>query len=358
MFMDCGLHTVELLVNSAGNFEEGKVAEYFNGFRCEDAGLFEWAECLISEPELQCEEYLFGVLSGISMALEHDQNIFEVYSMMQCDEHTYGLPYTKLVEVILFEEDYHSCISVSLVFTCSHCAQSSITRSAPRAGGSRGDTRQKQDHMIGVWKFLLQAVKGDHPIDVRLTRKLFRLALDTGYVCAESLQQLCHRLSQGTKTDDQYPLAEEAHTADILQPSPNPVVLSITRRPKVPGEIEHHRKEALAHDAAVEPAVKCPYPARRVSCHPVTSGCRGKEELELRGSFVPLGLEDPHQGTIGIGEFVQEVAVACRNAHEYFRESLANLLDMSWLQGKGIHVIVQMDQEIADFHGKLFSFRG
>ena len=138
MFMDCGLHAVELLVNSTGNFEEGKVAEYFNGFRFEDAGLFEWAECLISEPELQCEEYLFGVLSGISMALEHDQNIFEVYSMMQCDEHTYGLPYPVLVEAILFEEDYQSCIPVPLVFTCSYCGQSLITRSAPLTGGYRG----------------------------------------------------------------------------------------------------------------------------------------------------------------------------------------------------------------------------
>lgn len=128
-----------LLVDSAGNFEEGKVAEYFNGFRCEDAGLFEWAECLITEPELQFEEYLFGVLSGISMALEHDQNIFEVYSTMHCDEHTYGLPYPELVKAILFEEYDHSCLPVPLVFTCSHCAQSSITISAPRSGGSLGD---------------------------------------------------------------------------------------------------------------------------------------------------------------------------------------------------------------------------
>ena len=127
MFMQCGLQAVEQLVDSAGCFEDGDVAEYFNRFRFEDAGLFDWAEGIISEPELQREEYLFGVLSGIKMALEHDQNILDVYSRMQCGEHTYGLPYTVLIDAILFEEQYRK---YAPEFTCTDCQQSSLSRTA------------------------------------------------------------------------------------------------------------------------------------------------------------------------------------------------------------------------------------
>ncbi len=126
MYLHCGLNAVRLLVNSAEYFGDGIVEKYFNEFSFEEAGLFEWAKEILPEPELQCDEYVFGVLSGILMALKHDPDVMAAYFEVQCEEHTFGLPYPVLVEAILAVADFQSSICNPMVFTCCYCQESSI----------------------------------------------------------------------------------------------------------------------------------------------------------------------------------------------------------------------------------------
>ena len=70
--------------------------------------------------------YVFGVLSGILMALKHDPVVMAAYFEVQCEEHTFGLPYPVLVEAILAVADFQSSICNPMVFTCGYCQESSI----------------------------------------------------------------------------------------------------------------------------------------------------------------------------------------------------------------------------------------
>ena len=125
MFMEQGLYAVKLLVDSGKLFGEGQVEAYFNNYRTEQAGLFEWAESLITVPELQLEEFLFGVLTGIKHALEDDRNILSAYSGMFCGARGLRLPYPHLVDAILRERDYEKFFPV---FTRTSCRDTAIRR--------------------------------------------------------------------------------------------------------------------------------------------------------------------------------------------------------------------------------------
>jgi hypothetical protein len=145
MFLHSGMHAVKLLVDSAEYIGGGIVENYFNGFSFEEGGLFEWAEAIIPEPELQCDEYIFGVLSGIMMALKHDRDVMAAYSMMECEEHTFGLPYPVLVEAILAVADFHTSIANPMVFTCSYCLDSSVVGAGWTVHGKvDGDTDDQE----------------------------------------------------------------------------------------------------------------------------------------------------------------------------------------------------------------------
>ena len=154
MFMHYGLPAVELLIGAAETAGNGTIEEYFNGFRFEEAGLFEWAEALITAPDLQCKEHLFGVLSGIKMALEHDRSMMETFTMVLCSKHTYGMAYPEFITAILATENYQSNRPIPVVFSrriCPNLSQkpllavtrtNELTRQRPtaseRLGGIKG----------------------------------------------------------------------------------------------------------------------------------------------------------------------------------------------------------------------------
>ena len=60
------------------------------------------------------------------MALKHDREVMAAYSLMQCEEHAFGLPYPLLVEAILAVAEFQSSICNPMVFTCDYSQELSV----------------------------------------------------------------------------------------------------------------------------------------------------------------------------------------------------------------------------------------
>ena len=205
--------------------------------------------------------------------------------------------------------------------------------------------------MVGVRELLFQPVIGDYPVNGGVPPESVYIALYRGDTRPEGFQQLGHRPPQRSKPDDQHPLAEEPHTPAVVEPPPGPALPVFKRRSELPVEVQHHRQEAFAHDAAVEAAITGLHPAGRVCGNPVMTGGGREKSLQFRGALVPVRLEDPGQNAISLRKLFKKIAGPFGDGNMRIREARADLIEMSRFEIEGIDTVVKMDEKVVYFHG-------